>query len=103
MFKSQYRQWNLRKIGVYKIEETTWIMKSGTAIIIAGIIMVVSGLVLFYSVQSGPDLDPLLRAVKHAGTFVGLMGIGVTMAGILLYLINRNQPTIQENFDTDMR
>ena len=77
-------------------------MKSGTAIIMAGIIMVISGLIAFYSVQSSPDLDPTLRAIKHAGTFVGLMGIGVTMAGILLYLINRNQPPVQESFDIDV-
>lgn len=77
-------------------------MKSGTAIIVAGIVMVISGLILFYSVHSSPDLDPLLRSIKHAGTFVGLMGIGVTMAGILLYLINRNQPAVQENFDRDL-
>jgi hypothetical protein len=37
--------------------------------------------------------------MKHAGTFVGLLGIGVTLAGVLLYLINRNQPQIQQDFD----
>lgn len=78
-------------------------MKGETVIIVTGIAMVVSGLVSFYSIQTSPDLDSMLRSIKHAGTFVGLMGIGVTMAGILLYLINRNQPKIQESFDADMR
>jgi len=77
-------------------------MKSGTAIIIAGLVMVVFGLVSFYSIQSSHDLAPELRSIKHAGTFLGLMGIGVTMAGILLYLINRNQPAVQET-DAEFR
>ena len=72
-------------------------MKSGSAIIIVGIIMFVSGLTTFYSIQSSSDMDSGFRSIKHAGTFVGLMGIGVTMAGILLYLINRNEPPVKEN------
>lgn len=78
-------------------------MKSGTAIILSGSVMVVLGLILFYSIQSGPDLNSSIRSIKHAGTFIGLMGIGVLMAGILLYLINRNQPAMQENFDSDLK
>ena len=78
-------------------------MKSETAIIIAGVCMVVLGLALFYSIQSGPDIDSILKTIKHAGTFVGLMGIGVTMAGILLYLINRNQPTLEKDYDVDLQ
>ena len=54
------------------------------------------GLFLFYSIQGNLGLEPELRAIKHAGTFIGLMGIGVTIAGILLYLINRNQPAVSE-------
>ena len=65
--------------------------------------MVVLGLALFYSIQSGPDIDSILKTIKHAGTFVGLMGIGVTMAGILLYLINRNQPTLEKDYDVDLQ
>ena len=78
-------------------------MKSGTAIIVAGFVLVVMGLIMFYSIPSGPDLDDSLRSIKHGGTFVGLMGIGVTMAGILLYLINRNQSPVQESLDSDLR
>lgn len=74
-------------------------MKSGDAIIVAGVIMVICGLVLFYVVQSSLQIESFFRTIKHAGTFIGLLGIGVTLAGGLLYLINRNQPQIQENFD----
>ena len=74
-------------------------MKSGIVIIVIGVIMVICGSVLFYTVQGGPQIEPFFRSIKHAGTFIGLLGIGVTLAGILLYIINRNQPQIQEDFD----
>ncbi|MCE9653292.1 MAG: hypothetical protein K8Q89_09630 [Nitrosarchaeum sp.] len=74
-------------------------MKSGIVIIIAGGSMVICGLILFYAVQISPEIEPFFKTIKHAGTFVGLLGIGVTLAGILLYLINRNQPQIQSDFD----
>jgi len=61
--------------------------------------MVICGLILFYAVQINPQIEPFFRTIKHSGTFIGLLGIGVTLAGILLYLINRNQPQIQEDFD----
>ena len=77
-------------------------VKSGSTIIIVGVVMVISGLITFYSIQSSYNLAPLLREIKHAGTFVGLMGFGVIMAGILLYLMNRNQPTLQEDYDAEM-
>jgi len=73
-------------------------MKTGTLIIVVGIGMFISGLVMFYSVEIGQK-DQLLRLIKNTGTFVGLSGMGVTLAGILLYLINRNVPQIKENFD----
>ena len=71
-------------------------MKSDVAIIVAGIIMILCGLVLFYAVQSSPQIESFFRTIRHAGTFIGLLGMGVTLAGVLLYLINRNQPQIQD-------
>jgi hypothetical protein len=73
-------------------------MKPGRLIIIIGIMMFIAGLVLFYSIELG-QTDPVLRFVKNVGTFVGLSGMGVTLAGVLLYLINKNEPPIKENFD----
>ena len=52
--------------------------------------MVVAGLV-FYSIPIESFMGIHLDVFKHAGTFVGLMGIGVFIAGVLLYLIGRNQ------------
>ena len=71
-------------------------MKSGVVIIVAGVIMILCGLVLFYAVQSSPHIESFFRTIRHAGTFIGLLGMGVTLAGVLLYLINRNQPQIQD-------
>jgi len=62
-----------------------------------GVIMIIIGVGLFYSIQNSPDLDEWLRYLKHGGTFVGLMGIGVVMAGILLYLMGREEPSFEEN------
>ena len=73
-------------------------MKIGTSIIITGIVMFVTGLVMFYSIELG-QTDSLLRFVKNTGTFIGLSGIGVTLAGIMLYLFNRSVPPIQDKFD----
>jgi hypothetical protein len=73
-------------------------MKTGIVVIIIGIIMFAVGLVLFYSIELG-QTDPVLRFIKNVGTFVGLSGMGVTLAGILLYLINKKEPPIKESFD----
>ena len=73
-------------------------MKPGRLLVIIGIMMFISGLVLFYSIELG-QTDSVLRFIKNVGTFVGLSGMGVTLAGILLYLINKNEPPIKENFD----
>lgn len=74
-------------------------MKAGSAIALAGIIMIISGAVLFYSIDGDSTLDQTMRFIKHGGTFAGLMGIGVVMAGMLLYLISREEVPIQEDFD----
>lgn len=68
----------------------------GAAIIIGGIVMFVVGLVMYYSIETG-ETDSLLRHVKNTGTFIGLVGIGVTLAGIMLYLFNRSDPPMQED------
>ncbi len=73
-------------------------MKAGIVLIIIGIGMFVTGLVLFYSIELG-QTDPVLRIIKNVGTFIGLSGMGVTLAGIMLYLIDKNEPPIKENFD----
>ena len=73
-------------------------MKPGIPMIIVGASMFATGLVLFYSIELG-QTDPVLRFIKNVGTFVGLSGMGVTLAGILLYLINKNESTIKESFD----
>ena len=73
-------------------------MKMGVIIIIIGISMFAVGLVMFYSIEIGQN-DPVLRLVKNTGTFIGLSGMGVTLAGILLYIINRNEALLKENYD----
>lgn len=72
-------------------------MKASTAMIIIGGGMFFAGLIMFYSIDLGQT--DIVRLIKNTGTFVGLSGIGVTVAGILLRLIGRNQPPVQENFD----
>jgi len=73
-------------------------MKTGMINIITGIVMFATGLVLFYSIELG-QTDSFLRFIKNVGTFVGLSGMGVTLSGILLYLINKKEPSIKENLD----
>ena len=73
-------------------------MKMGIMIMIIGAIMFIAGLIMFYSIELG-QIDPLLRTVKNTGTFIGLSGMGVALAGILLYLINKNGLPMAETFD----
>ncbi len=72
-------------------------MKTGPPWIIIGGGMFILGLVLFYSIN--PEENKNLEFIKNTGTFVGLSGMGVTLAGVLLYLINRNEKPIKENYD----
>ncbi|HXW03454.1 MAG TPA: hypothetical protein VD651_04250 [Nitrosarchaeum sp.] len=77
-------------------------MKSGKMIIIAGGIMILFGLILFYGIQGVPSADPdekkFFSAIKHTGTFTGLLGIGVSIAGFLLYIMNRKPAPIIEDY-----
>ncbi len=72
-------------------------MKSGITLVIVGICMFTAGLILFYFIEVTED--KILENIRNMGTFVGLSGMGVTLAGILLYLINKNTEPIKENYD----
>jgi Na+-driven multidrug efflux pump len=74
-------------------------MKSESVIIFSGLIMVFSGFLLFYFIENSSNLDNVVKYTKHAGIYVGLLGIGVTIAGILLQIMGREQPPIQEDVD----
>ena len=73
-------------------------MKTNMVVIIVGAIMFAAGLVFFYTIELG-QTDPVLRFIKNIGTFVGLCGMGVILAGILQYLIDKNEPPIKEYHD----
>ena len=73
-------------------------MKMEIIIVIVGISMFAAGLAMFYSIEIGQK-DQILRLVKNIGTFIGLSGMGVTLAGIMLFFINRNEIPLKENFD----
>ena len=73
-------------------------MRIEKAIAVIGIILFSLGLALFYSIDLGQS-DQNLRFVKNMGTFIGLSGMGATIAGILSYLLNRNQVPLEGNLD----
>jgi hypothetical protein len=72
-------------------------MKTGKPWIIIGGGMFILGMILFYLIN--PEGNKNLEFIKNMGTFVGLSGMGVALAGVLLYLINRNEKPIKENYD----
>ena len=72
-------------------------MKSGITLVIVGACMFTAGLILFYFIEVTED--KILENIRNMGTFVGLSGMGVTLAGILIYLINKNAEPIKENYD----
>jgi len=72
-------------------------VKSGIPLAIIGTSMFIMGLILFYLIN--PEENKNLEFIKNIGTFVGLSGMGVTLAGILVYLLNKNEQPIKENFD----
>jgi hypothetical protein len=72
-------------------------MKSGITLVIVGICMFTAGLILFYFIEVTED--KILENIRNMGTFVGLTGMGVTLAGIFIYLINKNTQPIKENYD----
>ncbi len=72
-------------------------MKSGIPLAVIGTSMFIMGLILFYLID--PEENKNLEFIKNIGTFVGLSGMGVTLAGILVYLLNKNEQPIKENYD----
>ena len=70
-------------------------MRTGIPWMVIGGSMFILGLILFYSIS--PEDNKNLENIKNTGTFVGLTGIGGAVAGILLFLINKNQQPINEN------
>ena len=72
-------------------------MKSGIPLAVIGSSMFIMGLILFYLIN--PEENKNLEIIKNMGTFVGLSGMGVTLAGILVYLLNKNEQPIKENYD----
>ena len=72
-------------------------MKSGIPLAIIGLSMFIMGLILFYLIN--PEENKNLEIIKNMGTFVGLSGMGVTLAGILVYLLSKNEQPIKENYD----
>ena len=72
-------------------------MKTGMPLSIIGVTMFILGLMLFYLIPIGEN--NILEFIKNIGTFIGLSGIGVTLAGILLYLISKNEQPIKKNYD----
>jgi len=72
-------------------------VKSGIPLAVIGSSMFIMGLILFYLIN--PEENKNLEFIKNIGTFVGLSGMGVTLAGILVYLLNKNEQPIKENYD----
>ena len=72
-------------------------MKSGIPLAVIGTSMFIMGVILFYLIN--PEENKNLEFIKNIGTFVGLSGMGVTLAGILVYVLNKNEQPIKENYD----
>ena len=74
-------------------------MRTGVPWMVIGISMFILGLILFYTIDHSENKN--LESIRNTGTLVGLTGIGVSVAGVLLFLINRNPQPIAENFDSE--
>jgi len=69
-------------------------MKTSTTVLCAGIVMVAAGFIAFSVMQGQPSSEAGAQMIKHGGAFTGLLGIGASVAGILLYIINRFQGAV---------
>ena len=76
------------------VEIMSLVMKISTVVTGAGIIMVVVGFIAFSVMQGQPNSEAGVQMVKHGGAFVGLLGIGASIAGTLLYIIDRYQVAV---------
>lgn len=72
-------------------------MKPGKPWLIIGGGMFILGLILFYLIN--PDGNKNLEVIKNVGSFIGLSGMGVELAGIVVYLISKNEQPIKKNYD----
>ena len=61
--------------------------------------MFIVGIIMFYLIDLR-EMDKISQIIKNAGTFVGLSGMGVTLAGVLLILLNKNEPPIKKSYET---
>ena len=71
-------------------------MKTGKKVMIIGIIMFFVGLLLFYSIEQG-QRDSTWRFTKDMGIFIGISGMGVVLAGIVIHIISKNEPPLKED------
>ena len=74
-------------------------MRAGVPWMAIGISMFILGLVLFYTIDYSENKN--LEIIKNTGTFVGLTGIGVFVAGVIIFLINRNPQPIIDDFESE--
>jgi hypothetical protein len=74
-------------------------MNAEKRLIVIGISMFIIGIVMFYLLDL-TEKGEISKIIKNTGTFVGLSGMGVTLAGILLTLLNKNEPPIKESLET---
>ena len=72
-------------------------MKIGLIVLGAGIIMIFGGFIanaIMQEYEENYSSEMVVSFVKHGGVFTGLLGVGASIAGVLLYIINRYQVAV---------